>query len=297
MSNTTYTYANQYTIDPTASFSLDPTSSWFKDIPITCDADLEELTLRCKSACSFIERYCNRKFARQGYTAVYVVRQDGTIILDNPPITSIDRICYSNGGYLNLSNPTAYSPIYSTTLDEIKLTQVLAGVRSSQTFPFADHPTLADMATAINAYGNGWVATVTPGTDNNGFPLTGLPTFDLVAMQMATCRSPATVLQWTDYNSYLAPAIWPTTDFFVNDDFASGVLSWFFPRGLRLKLDFVGGFDPLPPAIVEVASRLVLGSSRKKSVNLGQYSYTLEDIDTLPNSDRQILSRFKDRTV
>ena len=297
MTSPTYVYANQYTINPTASYWLDPTSAWFKDVPINSDADLEELTLRCKSACSFVERHCNRKFARQGYSAVYVVRQDGTTILDNPPITSIDRICYSNGGFLNLANATAYSPIYQTTLTSLKLAQVNAGIRSSQGFDYTTYPTLALLAGAINSYGNGWEATITAGNDPNGFPFTNYPTSDLVALQMATCHTAATVLQWIDYQSYLAPAIWPTREYFARDDFASGVLTWFFPRGLRLKLDYVGGFDPIPPAIIEVTSRLVLGSARKKSVTLGQYSYTLEDLDKLPNSDKQILSRYKDREV
>lgn len=292
-----YVLANQYDAHSTASYSIEPTSAWFKDIPINCDSDLEELTLRCKSACSFIERYCNRKFLQQGYYGVYVVRQDGTIILDCPPISSIDRICYSNGGYLNLVNPVAYSPIFSTTLEGLSVRQVVGGVRAEKFFLYEAYPTLAELAGAINAYGNGWEASVTSGNDETGYPISNLPSSDMPAFQMATCRTPATVLQWTDYASYLAPAIWPTVDYYSQNLFESGILTWYFPRGLRLLVCFQGGFDPVPPAIMEVTSRLVLQSSRKKSLTLGNYSYTLEDLDKLPNSDRQILSRYRDRPV
>jgi hypothetical protein len=291
----TYVNANGYSNDPTASFSLDWNSPYLRDIPLPDDSAKEELALRCKAACGFIERYCNRKFAQQGYTGVFTVKQEGSIILDNPPITSVDGVFYCNAGWLNLYNPSAYTPTASTMDGQIKLSQVVSGVRSSQVFTYAAYPTIGSMATAINAYGHGWQANVTPGNDAYGFPLSGLPTFDIVSFQMNTCNTWTPLLSWIPYNAMLAPNIWPTRDFFLQYDVSSGVLSWFFPRGLRLRVDYVGGFDPIPEPIKLVAANMVTQSNRKQSETLGDYQFSLADIEALPDSDKRLLGYYKDR--
>ena len=294
-SYTTYVNANQYSIDPTPSFTLPWNSPYLKDIPINNDSDREELALRCKAACGFIERDCNRKFAQQGYTMVCTVKQEGSIILDNPPITSVDGVYYCNAGWLNLYNPTAYAPTASTMDGQIKLAQTVSGERSSQLFTYADYPTIATMVDAINTYGNGWQADVTAGTDAYGMLLADLPTTDIVAFQMNTCNTWTPLLSWIPYNAMLAPNIWPTRDFFLEYDVSSGILSWFFPRGLRLRVDYVGGFSPVPEPIMLVASNLVTQANRKNSETLGDYQFSLEDVAKLPDSDRKLLGYFKDR--
>ena len=285
---------NNYNTNPTASFTLDHNSAYFKDVPINSDSDTEELILRINGACSFIERYCNRRFAKQNYSEVYTVRQDGSLVLNNCPITTINRICYSNGGWLNIGNTTAYSPAYSTGIGFLTLSQYVSGVQSSQTFQYATYPTLAQLASAINTYGHGWAASVT-GTTSTGFPASQLPTTDIVAFQNGTETNSTQILSWQPYNSLLAPNIWPTRGYYLQYDVSSGILDWYFPRGMRLLVEYVGGFDPVPEAINLVAARMVNEASRKKSETLGSYSYTLEDINSLPNSDRKLLGYYKDR--
>ena len=60
-----------YNPNPTASFTIDPHSPYFKNIPLPENSDREELVLRINGACSFIERYCNRKFAKQTYLGCF----------------------------------------------------------------------------------------------------------------------------------------------------------------------------------------------------------------------------------
>jgi len=245
--------------------------------------------LKINSATEYIERYCNRNFAKADRSGVFTVRQDGSIILDSPPVETVNRICFSNGGFLIVKNTTQYSPTYSTSPTGIRITHVEGGLRIVQAFTYADCPTLESLATAINGYGHGWTATV---TGNYGY----MPTSDIVAFQFG--KAGQTLLIWQDYEFFLAPSIWPTNNFFAQQyDVSSGILDWVFPRGLRVRIDYTSGFDPVPAPIVEVAARLVLEVNKKKSETLGNYTYTLDDLDKLPNSDRQILSRYKDRTV
>ena len=124
---TTFVNANGYSIDPSASFSLDISSPYLKDVPLSSDTDREELSLRCKAACSYIERYCRRKFARQTYTGIYTVRQDGSIELENPPVFERIGVCYCNSGWLNVVNPTSYAPTVSTMQDSLKLYRLYMG--------------------------------------------------------------------------------------------------------------------------------------------------------------------------
>lgn len=287
--------SNFYNSNPTGSFTIDTNSAYFKDLPITCEKDREELQLRINAACSFIERYCDRNFKKQQYSEIYTVRQDGSIILDNAPISSINRICYSNGGWFNVANATAWSPNYSTGEGFLTLSQYQGGILTTQTFEYATYPTLAQLASAINAYGQGWNAWVTEGNTPTGFPNDQLPTSDIVAFQNGTANLYTSVLCWQPYESLLAPNIWPTTNYYISYDVSSGILDWFFPRGLRLRVDYTGGFDPVPEAINLVAARMVLESSRKKSESLGDYSFTNEDINQLPNSDRKLLGFYRNR--
>jgi hypothetical protein len=369
--------SNYYNSNPSASFTLDHNSAYFQDVPITDDADIAELQLRINGACEFVERYCNRKFAKNTYQNVYTVKQDGSIILDNPPVTSINRICYCNGGWLSLGNSTAWSPAYSTTLTSLVLNQYANGVLSTTTLNYAQYPTLSSLSNAINAVGlsanasdysfgfsftqngtyftqpsyqgtylsnpvylwytgvnwvvssvigtlgsnywqnsstsmfgnytqhgysvglivsnSGWVSSVS-GTTSSGYLAANLPTTDIVAFQYGNETGQTQILSWQPYNSLLAPNIWPTTGFYsMQYDVSSGILDWFFPRGLRLLVNYTGGFDPVPESIMLVTSKLVLEASRKKSETLGSYSYTLEDFENLANNDKRILGYYRER--
>ena len=285
-----------YNPNPTASFTLDHKSAFFKDLPITCSKDTEELILRINGACSFIERYCNRRFAKANYSEIQTVKQSGSIILDNAPVSSINRVAYSNGGWFNVANATAWSPNYSTGVGFITLSQYVSGVLTSQTFEYTDYPMISQLASAINVYGQGWNAWVTSGNTPTGFPNDQLPSSDIVAYQNGTANLYTSVLMWQPYESLLAPAIWPTTEYYSPSyDVSSGILDWFFPRGIRLRLDYTGGFNPIPPEIEYVTARLVLEASRKKSESLGDYSFSMEDISSLPNSDKRILGYYRNR--
>jgi hypothetical protein len=288
-----------------SDYWLSHNSPYFKDVPINNDQDREELALRIKSACEFIERYCNRQFALNSYSGVYTVRQDGSLILDNPPIQSIDRIMYSNGGWLYLANTTDYDPSYSTglppsnsltnmipSLGFITLTETINGVRNTLTYNYSDYPTLGQLATQINADAatnhTGWVATVP-------YAYLMYPSEDLVAYQYSGCGTQTMVLSWISYNALLCPNVWPTRGYYLQYEVSSGILDWYFPRGMRLRCDYTAGFDPVPEPIKLVTAKLVLESSRKKSETLGDYSYSYDDIESLPASDKRLLGRYLDR--
>lgn len=140
---------------------LDYQSKYFHSLRLT-DEDAEVAQTLIDSACEFIEKYCNRKFQRDQYDKVYTVSQEGSIVLDNPPIVSIDRLCVASGGWVLVKNTSGAvtNASFSTTDDSVKLLWYAAGIRSTAELQYTDYPMLGDLATAINNVGSGWDASI-----------------------------------------------------------------------------------------------------------------------------------------
>lgn len=264
-------------------------SAYFKDVDLSTDDDRQALTLQIKAATDFVERYCNRHFEEDTYSEVYTALQDGCIVLNNPPCISVDRICYCNGGYLTLSNTTAYAPSYSTTETSIKIAHVTNGVRSTSELTYAAYKTLGTLATAIQAIGSGWVASVQTGK-------TSYPSSDIVALQFGGASASQILLYWEDYTGWVSGNVLPTRNYFQSYDASTGILDWCFPRGIRIRVDYTGGYEVCPPAISQVIANLVLEKNKMKSESLGSYSYTMQDVSALPMADQRVLAEYKDRT-
>jgi hypothetical protein len=70
---------------------------YFSDLQINTE-DRQRISTLIAAACNYVEAYCNRQFEKQEHTRVYQVQPDGCVILDNPPIDSIDEIeVYGDG--------------------------------------------------------------------------------------------------------------------------------------------------------------------------------------------------------
>jgi hypothetical protein len=128
-----------------------------------------------------IIRYCSRKFGLQSYTEILTPeggRQDrgepASAKLSAFPVQSVTSVLTNRSTVLTITNTDTStnqfaSVAFSATGDVeyldltytgLTLSRTASGVTSTSVLLFADNVTLASLAAAINALGNGWSATV-----------------------------------------------------------------------------------------------------------------------------------------
>lgn len=295
---------------------LDYTSPYFNSLALD-SAQARTIQTLIQGAQSFVEKFCHREFESKEHDRVYQVRQDGSIILQNHPISAIYRICFISQSFFSLTNSNAIGT-YSTSTDGIALRTFNSGWKNT-IIEYGDK-TAGELATAINSYGNGWTAVCDSQFAN-------FPASDLVSDQAGTCnRSVAQVWAWSDYNGqysfdnktgviYGIFNSWGygngTSDawneFTYYGGFGAFAASWgyyggFFSRGKNVRIVYQGGFETPPAEIKQCIADLVITAfngpeGRIKSESLGDYQYSLMDFDELPMSDKKIMSLYKDRLV
>jgi hypothetical protein len=107
-----------------------------------------------------IEKYCRRDFVQTNYDELYNGNGDRRLLLRQYPIISVQSVRYRPVTALKILNNLASTPQarVSVTATGLTLVTVTNGVPTTQTVTFAGNATLAALATAINALGNGWSA-------------------------------------------------------------------------------------------------------------------------------------------
>lgn len=269
-------------------------SNYFKGLQVP-EADREYFSALIGSAIEFVEKFCGRKFLLQEHTEVVRACQDGALILPNPPIESISRVCiYNMGGVLTVSNSTAQVATVGTTDTGVKLLRINSGVSTESTLLYTSYPTLTSLATAITTLGNGWSASVA-----SGFAL--YPSVDLMAAQYGSAVGGVTLDYWEDWTGYV-PMRTDTKKGIIQIADSDTISPWVGPFGRfnTVRITYRGGFVDVPEGIKYATSELVKSAysgaeGRIKSESLGSYSYSLDDIDSLPMSIRKILAHYKER--
>lgn len=119
------------------------------------------------TACSkAITQFCRRGFASTAYDEVYNGTGRRQLILRNYPIVSVQSVRYRQTTVFKVQNTntaTNQQARASVTSTGITLVRVASGVSSSSSLAFGSYATLTALGQAVNALGNGWSATVTPG--------------------------------------------------------------------------------------------------------------------------------------
>lgn len=131
------------------------------------DTTLAALVTACSKA---IKKYCGREFDSQTFDELYGDPASGRLLLRQFPIISIARLAYGPTTVLRIKNTSATNQraTVAVTGTGLSLTRVASGVSSTDTsVTWAAHVTLSAVATAVNALGNGWSATVADTTYNN----------------------------------------------------------------------------------------------------------------------------------
>jgi hypothetical protein len=260
---------------------IEHNSKYFRNVTVTTDAQRQTLTVLIGAASEYIEKVCNRVFPVGTHDEVFKVNQDGTIILDNPPVSEVHRLAFDIGEWVSISNTTAQTANVSVTDTGVKLTDTTGGTQTTQSLLFADYPTLENLVDEIESL-TGWTASVE--TDYEDFPSS-----DLVAKESYFCAGQTAKLKtWEDYKDGIG---------FQESGILEGFSSY---AGFKCRVVYVGGFDDVPEPIKLVCANLVIQSFEGKQIkqeSIGHYSYTLEDGEKLSFADKKVLAYYRDRKV
>ncbi len=124
------------------------------------DTTLAALVTACSKA---IKKFCGREFDTQQFDELYHGNGHGRLLLRQFPFISIARVAYAPTTVLRIKNTSSANQraTVAVTSTGLSLTRVASGVSSTDTsVTWAGNATLTAVASAVNALGNGWSATV-----------------------------------------------------------------------------------------------------------------------------------------
>lgn len=131
------------------------------------DTTLDALITACSKA---IRRYCRREFDSQQFDELCSGNGQPYLQLRQFPVISVARVAYEPTPVLRITNTSATNQraTVAVTSTGLTLVRVASGVVSTDsTITFAGSVTLSAVATAVNALGNGWSASVVDSSFNN----------------------------------------------------------------------------------------------------------------------------------
>jgi len=216
--------------------------------------------------------YCRRTFE----SASYKERYDGSgtqyLMLKNIPITALSRISIGTVDVMEVKNSSQYTSA-SISVGSSGITLYKDDVEDTSII-FATYQTMTAVATAINALGNGWSASVVNSVYNN------YKSSELIEVMGLNCL-------WSE-SAYLQVPDVPERDFSL--DPLSGGLCFDFrvPKGTRnVFVRYVAGYssstmpDDLKLAVKILSKQIFQKQSEESfgvsSYTIGDYSVTFED--------------------
>ncbi|MDB5353601.1 MAG: hypothetical protein JWN24_54 [Phycisphaerales bacterium] len=248
------------------------------------------------AASDAIRRACGRDFTLCSYTEY----QSGGIYIREPlrlrqfPVVEITRIACNPLPALLVQNAdplTNQRATVETTATSVRVVRIASAVATTSDLLYASYPTIASMASAINALGGGWAATVRGDFAN-------WPSADFKPLQGATTA----LTGGRDLELY-TEAVQPFTAWADAggsgsagaDDLSQGTAGWRlddetgelfgrFPRGrLNVRIDYRAGFATIPQPVQEACVQLVqdlyqagLVNNTLKKATLGASSVELK---------------------
>ena len=249
------------------------------------------------AASEVIEKWCNRTFASTTYDETYDGTGHRNLILNNYPVTHIDRIMSSPVSVLSIRNTsTAVSRAnFSLSSTTLSLTSVANGVATPHEVDLEDCPTLADVATAINAFSaDGWTATALG-------QYSTWATSELYAPQFCSdCRWSG--IGWIWHHVFGVPILQ------TNNDMGEVVSMTGFSRGYKAyRVFYTAGYSVIPQPIQQACASLAASVYLNREINphlqsesLGGYSYTLAtqaNFDSLDIATQYALHLYKSHRV
>jgi hypothetical protein len=259
-------------------------------------ADTGVLTSCLVAASDVIERYCNRKFQVTTYDELL----DGTgypnLLLTNYPLISITQIVMTTSPVVmirNTNTTTASAATFSLDAVNLYLNVTVAGITTTNTITLASNLTLGNLATAISAAGNGWMATAL-GIYSNW------PTSKL--------RPPQGAFDVRWGAGYLELHTFPLWTYSQNAEIGEIVSPIPFLRGYKnVRAIYQAGYATVPSSIQQACCELTILTYNFRNVNanlsaesLGQYSYTQmaeKSFDNLSLTSKEAIGLHKNRRI
>lgn len=264
------------------------------------------------AASNKIRRYCKRNFTLATYSKVFEggLYPFNVFYLTEIPIVQITRLASNPCVVMNIQNTatTTYQRATAqTTATGLVLYQVASGFPTENvSITWNAYPTIQAVANAVNALGNGWLA-----TPQVGYALNASADLQPSQGAITTLVGPgAGLIQYLEcptsgagggYDNY-GLGQWAVSQGWRLDP-GKGIIYGQFPPGQQnVRCDWQGGFAQVPDAVQEaclLTAVAIWGAGRinpfLKSENALDYGYTLNDkIRVIPSSAVSLLSEFVD---
>ena len=280
-------------VDIYALAELDQLKQHLK-ITTTGDDDILERTLT--AARQRIETYCKRSFFTRSYTdELYDGTGDDFLLLDNYPVTEVDRVAEGRLQVISITNTISDATRATIAVGALGMSLTITGGTSAGTDPltWVVSATFTAVVAAINALGKGCAAAVSSSAYGT-----------YVSTELIECPG----RECLNGTIYLDMAEVPGVSDYICH-WSEGILErtagrW--ARGSRnITVDYTAGFTTIPDdieaACIEIATLLYSSGERDpamKSEKLGDYAYTMADLtEQLSMTSRSTLEAYRDRRV
>jgi hypothetical protein len=255
------------------------------------------------AASQLIRKACHRDFSQTAYAEYqsggnYV---NAALLLRQYPVLSITRVAADPTQVLTVQNTSAANQraTVATTSTGLTLYRMASGVATTDTsVTWAANATVSAVASAVNALGNGWLATA-----QGGFGL--FPSVDLNPLQGAlSALSGGASLEmhiediqgWS--GGYGMNGAYGIYGWRLDAD--TGELYGVFPRGQQnIRIDYTAGYATVPQPVQEACVQLVQWlyqqgqtNSAVKSAKLGNTSVENSEKRYLPPGVMQLLNPY-----
>jgi hypothetical protein len=225
-----------------------------------------------------IEKWCDRVFSSASYTHYFDGRNDfyvSYLPLKQYPVTAISRVATRPEVVLEIRNTdtaTNQRATVSLSSTATSLSRTASASTTTNSLALATYTTIATLAAAVNALGNGWSATVAGSTTGDY----GLwPSADLKTIQGA--------LDARDDTARLYLYTRELNEYFLDEE--SGTLSGCFPTGRQvIQVKYTAGYTTIPDDLQQgavMAVQAIYAASKLdpnlKSEKIGDYAYSLKN--------------------
>lgn len=251
---------------------------------------------------TWVDSYCNRSaggFNIQSYDILF--HGTGTRIYHTPdyPIQSITRISTYQVpclGILNTDPDVGSRALVQYTTTSAILTKIKSNVTTTTTLLYSTYPTVNNLAAAINALGNNWIAQVMAG-------LGARPSTDIRPSQGGYGAHPIMSYAWTEYLDI--------PQFRVKESTGEIFSYYGFNRGVfNYRILYSAGYTSFPVDLEQALVELVQAAYLLRNLNpnlasesisgqgVGTYSYSrftnfLGIFDSLSVMARNTIRRYK----
>lgn len=247
--------------------SLDRARSQVPGVKDCDDGTLAEMISACSAV---VENYCRRRFAQGTYTELLHGTGTQYLHVSNPPISRVVSVRTGLVPALYVQYPDPTNQTQAATVDvtetAVVLNKIYNNTSTTNTLSFSAYPTVGALVTAINALGT-WTATVTS--------------------QFALWQTSELNHQTGTYGarnlSVPLTVYWYALPFYRCNEALGEVQSYggFVPGYQNYRVEYVGGFDPIPEEIQQATAELVQLTFASRGANplmssetLDKYSYT-----------------------